>query len=159
MDPDLETRQAIYRGLLAECERAERLCLRALKSSQNSLQLDSPLSFSAGDRWVNSPLSPEHHAYLNQVRPGLSNSNFDSKLIPFCDSELSASAPRWKMAVLTWVGVCFTVGVLGLLLGRWMTSFSWFTNLLVFNAAVVLMLTWVVMPVLTWSAQRWLRSS
>lgn len=65
--------------------------------------------------------------------------------------------PRWKMAIVTWVGVCLTVGVLGILLGPGMSGWPPVARLLVMNAAVVVVLTWGVMPLLTRLTHRWLR--
>lgn len=63
---------------------------------------------------------------------------------------------RWKMAVVTWVGVCLTVGTLSAALGTTLASWQWLPRLLAMNAAVVAALTWGVMPVLTWMASWWL---
>ena len=60
------------------------------------------------------------------------------------------------MAIVTWAGVCLTVGVLGVLLGPMMSDWSWFANLLAMNAAVVAVLTWVVMPIVTRLLHNWL---
>lgn len=64
--------------------------------------------------------------------------------------------PRWKMALLTWVGVCGMVYLnshaLGLLNGHW----PWWLTFLLGNAIVVSGLTWVVMPLLTRAASKWL---
>ncbi|SIN75120.1 hypothetical protein SAMN05444166_0631 [Singulisphaera sp. GP187] len=65
--------------------------------------------------------------------------------------------PRWKMAVVTWVGVCLTVGVLNAVLRAWIAGWPWWANLLGFNAVVVAALTWVVMPVLSRATRGWLR--
>lgn len=65
--------------------------------------------------------------------------------------------PRWKMVVATWVGVCLTVGALNPVLRPWMADWHWLANLLAFNAVVVALLTWVVMPVLSQSLRSWLR--
>jgi len=77
----------------------------------------------------------------------------------FPESINRRSPPRWKMAVATWIGVCFTVGGLGATLGPLMSTWSWFSKLLVMNAAVVAALTWGVMPVLTRLLSAWLRPS
>jgi len=61
--------------------------------------------------------------------------------------------PRWKMAVTTWFGVVATSLVLVLTLGRWIESWPWLLRHLTFNAAMVVLLTWIVMP----SLSAWLR--
>ncbi|HWO20361.1 MAG TPA: antibiotic biosynthesis monooxygenase [Kofleriaceae bacterium] len=65
--------------------------------------------------------------------------------------------PRWKMALLTWLGVDLAVLVFGRggphLAGGALPG--WLLFLLV-NACVVASLTWLIMPVLTRAAARWL---
>jgi antibiotic biosynthesis monooxygenase (ABM) superfamily enzyme len=64
---------------------------------------------------------------------------------------------RWKMAIVTWVGVCLTVGILNVVLRPLVVGWTWWTTLLGFNAVVVAALTWVVMPVLSRMTRGWFR--
>jgi antibiotic biosynthesis monooxygenase (ABM) superfamily enzyme len=57
--------------------------------------------------------------------------------------------PRWKMALVTWVGVAVTSLALLATLGRWIESWHWLAKHLVFSAAMVALLTWLVMPTLS----------
>ena len=68
----------------------------------------------------------------------------------------SAPPPRWKMAIATYLGVVPVIMTLALTLGRLIRSWNFVLNNLVFNAFVVVLLTWVVMPVITRSLQPWL---
>jgi uncharacterized protein len=64
--------------------------------------------------------------------------------------------PRWKMAVATFLGV-FPVGmILNLTLGPTIKSWPFIPRNAVFNACVVALLTWVVMPLITRALHRWL---
>jgi hypothetical protein len=66
--------------------------------------------------------------------------------------------PRWKMAIATYLGVVPVIMGLSLTLGPLIRSWNFVLNNLVFNACVVALLTWVVMPLITRILQRWLRA-
>jgi len=70
-----------------------------------------------------------------------------------------ASPPlRWKMAIATYLGVLPVVMVLALTLGRLIGSWNFILNNIVFNAFVVALLTWVVMPLITRALHGWLQA-
>lgn len=64
--------------------------------------------------------------------------------------------PKWKMAVATFVGVFPVAMVLNLTLGPLLRSWHFVLGSAVFNACVVVLLTWVVMPLVTRLLRRWL---
>lgn len=64
--------------------------------------------------------------------------------------------PSYKMALVTFIGVCIVIAFLNLVLTPFIKNWAYFPNLLIFNAFVVSLLTWVVMPVLTKILHRWL---
>ena len=64
--------------------------------------------------------------------------------------------PRWKMAIATYLGVVPVIMTLALTLGPLIRSWNFVLNNLVFNAFVVVLLTWVVMPLITRALQGWL---
>ena len=64
--------------------------------------------------------------------------------------------PRWKMAIATYLGVVPVIMGLSLTLGPLVRSWNFVLNNLVFNACVVALLTWVVMPLITRILHRWL---
>jgi antibiotic biosynthesis monooxygenase (ABM) superfamily enzyme len=66
--------------------------------------------------------------------------------------------PRWKMAIATYLGVVPVIMGLSLTLGPLIRSWNFVLNNLVFNACVVALLTWVVMPIITRILNRWLHS-
>ena len=68
----------------------------------------------------------------------------------------SANPPLWKMAVATYLGVVPVIMFLALTLGRWIRDWNFVLNNLVFNAFVVALLTWVVMPLITRALRGWL---
>jgi hypothetical protein len=66
--------------------------------------------------------------------------------------------PKWKMAIATFLGVFPVVVLLSLTLGRVIAAWNFILANLVFNASVVALLTWIVMPVLTRALHGWLYS-
>ena len=66
--------------------------------------------------------------------------------------------PRWKMAVATYLGVVPVIMGLSLTIGPVVRSWNFLLNNLVFNACVVALLTWIVMPFITRILHRWLHS-
>jgi antibiotic biosynthesis monooxygenase (ABM) superfamily enzyme len=66
--------------------------------------------------------------------------------------------PRWKVAVVTWLGICPTVYVLFLLTGDLLKSWSLLPRTVLLTLAVVVSMTWVVAPQLTRLLRPWLSS-
>lgn len=64
--------------------------------------------------------------------------------------------PRWKMAAATFLGVFPVAMALNWSLGPAIVSWPFVFRNAFFNLCVVLLLTWVVMPVLTRVLHRWL---
>lgn len=64
--------------------------------------------------------------------------------------------PRWKVAVVTWLGICPTVFVLFLLLGEWLAPWPLLPRTMVLTALVVIIMTWLVAPQLTKWMRPWL---
>ncbi|HEX7651980.1 MAG TPA: hypothetical protein VF607_00645, partial [Verrucomicrobiae bacterium] len=64
--------------------------------------------------------------------------------------------PRWKMALTTYLGVLPTVVGLNLLVGTSLNPLGFWGRNVVFNALVVALLTWAVMPLITRALHRWL---
>jgi antibiotic biosynthesis monooxygenase (ABM) superfamily enzyme len=74
----------------------------------------------------------------------------------FRDPSLIRHPPRWKMALVTWLGVWPTVYVLSSLVGHRLSNWpSWLATGFV-TLLVVLVLTWGVMPALTRLMRPWL---
>lgn len=62
--------------------------------------------------------------------------------------------PRWKVAVVTWLGIFPTVFVLFLTVGPLLANWPLLPRVMVITLLVVLLMTWVVAPRLT----TWLKS-
>jgi antibiotic biosynthesis monooxygenase (ABM) superfamily enzyme len=67
-----------------------------------------------------------------------------------------AKPPKYKMAIATFLGVFPVAMLLNLGLGPVIRSWNFLLSNAVFNACVVILLTWVVMPLLTRALHRWL---
>jgi len=65
--------------------------------------------------------------------------------------------PRWKMAVATFVGVFPLAMLLNLTLGPFIREWHFVARNAVFNAFVVTLLSWVVMPIVTRLLHGWLQ--
>ena len=64
--------------------------------------------------------------------------------------------PRYKMAVVTWIGVCLAVGTLSTLLAGFYARLPFLIRLMVSSGLVVTALTYLVMPQLTRLFRPWL---
>ena len=67
--------------------------------------------------------------------------------------------PRWKMATATFLGVFPTAAILNLTLGRAIQPWPFIFGSAVFNACMVALLTWLVMPLVTRALHGWLHSN
>jgi antibiotic biosynthesis monooxygenase (ABM) superfamily enzyme len=64
--------------------------------------------------------------------------------------------PRWKMALVTFLGVFPTAAILNLTLGAAIRPWPFILSSVVFNGCMVALLTWVVMPLVTRALPGWL---
>jgi len=69
-----------------------------------------------------------------------------------------AAPPRYKLALLTWVGAYAAITVLLAVLGPAIASWPLMVRTLVLSAAMVAALTWVIMPRLTRLFAGWLHA-
>lgn len=67
--------------------------------------------------------------------------------------------PKWKMAVATFLAVFPVAMILNLTLGPVIRSWPFILSNAVFNACVVALLTWVVMPLVTRLLHPWLTAN
>jgi antibiotic biosynthesis monooxygenase (ABM) superfamily enzyme len=75
----------------------------------------------------------------------------------FRNPSIIDNPPRWKMAILTWLGVWPTVLVVTYLISNQLTDWPFWLNNGFSSVFVVAALTWMVMPVLTRLARPWLK--
>ena len=67
--------------------------------------------------------------------------------------------PKWKMAAATFIGGFPTASILALTLAPLTKGLPFIVSGIMFNAAMVILLTWVVMPLVTHLLHHWLHSN
>jgi antibiotic biosynthesis monooxygenase (ABM) superfamily enzyme len=121
-----------------------------LRSFANAAERDAFYSSSLYLEWK------KRVAPLSEGEPGVRELH---GLEAFFRQESASPPPRWKMAIATYLGVVPVIMTLALTLGRLIHSWNFILNNLVFNACVVVLLTWVVMPLITRGLQGWLQDN
>ena len=105
--------------------------------------------------------SPQYLEWKSRIAP-LTDGEPEARelqgLEAFFRQNSAALPPRWKMAIATYLGVVPVVMGLALTLGPVIRSWNFVLNNLVFNACVVVLLTWVVMPLITNGLHQWLQN-
>ena len=64
--------------------------------------------------------------------------------------------PRWKVAVVTWLGICPTVFLLFVMLGELLAPWPLLPRVMLLTSLVVIIMTWAVAPQLTQLLKPWL---
>lgn len=113
---------------------------------------DSPEHLQA---WQDSPARALGLAAIEPLTIGPAQSR---QLIGLADWFTHTSAtqlppPRWKVAMMSWLGIFPTVLLLNVSIGRWLAEWPLLPRTLAFTGLVVLIMTWLVGPQLG----RWLR--
>ena len=108
------------------------------------------------DAFYDSPLYVEWKKRVAPLSEGEPKTRELQGLEAFFRGNNSAPPPRWKMAIATYLGVVPVIMTLALTLGPLIRSWNFVLYNLVFNACVVALLTWVVMPLITRALQGWL---
>ena len=67
--------------------------------------------------------------------------------------------PRWKVAVMSWLGIFPTVLVLFLLIGETLAQWPLVPRVMTLTGLVVLIMTWIVAPQLTRLLKPWLHAA
>jgi uncharacterized protein len=108
------------------------------------------------DTFYASPLFVEWKKNVAALSEGEPDARELRGLEAFFRGNNSVPPPRWKMAIATYLGVVPVVMGLALTLGRLTRSWNFVLSNLAFNAFVVALLTWVVMPLITYVLRDWL---
>jgi uncharacterized protein len=109
------------------------------------------------DAFYTSPLYVEWKARVAPLSVGEPEARELHGLEAFFRQDDPSPPPRWKMAIATYLGVVPVIMTLALTLGPLIRSWNFVLNNLVFNACVVVLLTWVVMPLITRALHPWLQ--
>jgi antibiotic biosynthesis monooxygenase (ABM) superfamily enzyme len=110
------------------------------------------------DAFYASPLYLEWKKRVAPLSDGEPEARDLQGLEAFFRQDDPAPPPRWKMAIATYLGVVPVIMTLALTLGPLIRSWNFVLYNLVFNACVVVLLTWVVMPLITRALHGWLRA-
>lgn len=120
------------------------------------LKFRSQADWEAFQRW------PDYLHWLADIQPLLESSpeveslsGLEGWFTPL-GAQVTRVPPRWKQAVVTWLGVCAMGLVLTFGYAPLAAELPWVVGFLVGNAIAVAGLTWVVMPALSRLFRPWL---
>jgi antibiotic biosynthesis monooxygenase (ABM) superfamily enzyme len=111
------------------------------------------------DAWQHSPARALGLTALAPHIEGVSTMRQVSGLAHWFQSGAAGSAaqpPRWKVGVVTWLGICPTVYLVFLLLGPLLQAWPLLPRVALITALVVAAMTWWVAPQLTRWCRPWL---
>jgi antibiotic biosynthesis monooxygenase (ABM) superfamily enzyme len=138
------------------------LGVHMLRPAPGARDYGAVLKFHAQQDWAAFQHSPGYLSFLAEIEPYLERPQgvetlcgLESWFTPL-GADVLQVPPRWKIAVVTWIGVCLSVFVVNTFFSLFNEAWPMFVNLLASNAVIVAGLTWIVMPALTWFFQRWL---
>lgn len=103
--------------------------------------------------------SPERELGLAAAEPcvdGRTTERSVSGLALWFQGPSASAPPRWKVAAVTWIGICPTVYLLFLVLWRWIENWWLLPRVMLLTLLVASTMTWVVAPVLTRVFRNWL---
>jgi hypothetical protein len=136
-----------------------------LRPPPGGSEFGAVLRFRSQEAWRDFQQWPQYRIFLGEIGPYLRRQpetemlcGLESWFTPL-RAEVLRAPPRWKMAFVTWIGVCISVYVVNSVFALFDQNWSTFVNLLISNAVIVAALTWAVMPLLSWLFRRWLSSS
>lgn len=103
--------------------------------------------------------SAERAHWLAEMAP-LTEAESGHQLIPGLEHWFASKGkpppPRWKVAFVTWLGICPTVWIVLTLLSPPLASWPSFPRLMLLTALIVVAMTWAIAPFLTRLFTRWL---
>lgn len=111
------------------------------------------------DSWNRSAERAQWHARLDMVAEGAPEYRHLSGLEAwFARAEVPGHTPppRWKMAIITWLGIFPTVALVSGLLGPRLVALPFLVRTALITMVIVLLMTWLVMPRLVRGFRRWL---
>ncbi len=111
------------------------------------------------DGWVASPERAEWLARGAEVTDGAAVVQSQSGLEPWFTlpgEPAPPPPPRWKMALLTWIALSPVILVVSAIADPFMAGWPEVPRVLVGAGLSVLLMTWMVMPLVTRAAWRWI---
>ena len=135
-----------------------------LRPPPGGREFGAVLQFGSQNAWQGFQRWPEYQTFLAEIEQYLqmparteSLCGLETWFSPL-GADFLRTPPRWKIAVVTWIGVCVSVYVVNSLFSLFDQNWPMLVNLLVSNAVIVAALTWAVMPALSWLFRHWLSS-
>jgi antibiotic biosynthesis monooxygenase (ABM) superfamily enzyme len=136
-----------------------------LRPAPGGREYGAVIRFRTQQEWEAFRDSPEYRAFLENLRQYLeadqrveTTAGLEAWLAPL-GATFARVPPRWKSAILTWIGVSITAFILRQTLTPQISEWHIALGFLTFNAAMVACLTWLVMPTLGKLAHPWLHGS
>jgi len=135
------------------------LSVLMLRPGSHSDEYGAVLRFQTQQDWDKFQSWQDYKQFLESIRPMLAD---EPSVKPMHGLEAwfgprdRMAPPRWKMALLTWIGVCAMVFVFSRLVQSVGEFWPWWVRFLLTNTLVVASLTWLVMPVLAKLSRSWL---
>lgn len=108
--------------------------------------------------WQNSPARSLGLAAIDPLTEGPAQTRQVIGMAHWFTTGQSHAPPRWKVAVVTWMGIFPTVLMLFILLGDVLAPWPLVPRVLLLTMMVVIIMTWVVAPQLTRWLKPWLHS-
>jgi len=130
-----------------------------LTPPSGSYQYGALLRFETQEAWEEFSRWDLYRAFLEEIRPHLAGeprTELMHGLEAWFPAVHTLGPPRWKMALLTYGGVCAMVWPSSQIAGNALASAPFLMRYLIVNAIVVAGLTWVIMPQLARLARGWL---
>lgn len=134
------------------------LSVLMIRPGSHSDEFGAVLRFRSRADWVLFQEWPAYLLFLEQIRPLLSEE--PRVQLHGLEAWFAAgdrpSPPRWKMALLTWLGVSVMVFAVSRSINLVNQTWPWWVSFLLINGLVVAGLTWAVMPLLVKCFRPWL---
>lgn len=122
------------------------------------------IKFAAREQWQNFQASPEYAQFRASIEPLLEREPCIEEMtgleswFTLPHAQALRPLPRWKMALVTLLGVYPTSLLIGAFISSRLTHWPGWLKGLAFAVCMVAILTWGVMPLLTRLLARWLYS-
>lgn len=138
------------------------LGVHMLRPAPGGQEYGAVLKFATQANWDSFRASPEYLVFLAEIQEHLTAAP-KVETVTGLESWFTAPGarvvrvpPRWKMAVVTWLGVNLTAIVLTFVIKPLLAGLPQALGFVTFNACVVTGLTWAVMPALSRLFRGWL---
>jgi antibiotic biosynthesis monooxygenase (ABM) superfamily enzyme len=138
------------------------LGVHMLRPPPGGREYGAVLKFRSHQDWDDFRHSHEYVSFLAEIDPYLEGPQavatlcgLESWFTPI-GTRVTRVPPRWKMAFVTWIGVCSSVYVVNLVFAQLTPEWPWLIVFLLSNALIVAALTWAVMPGLNRLFRQWL---